>query len=292
KYTPSGVAGGPGPRACRAAIRTRADCSADQCSILINDLVFLRRHYRRASTLRESTSYFTGWLPLKWPGQTQKLIWRKIMNRFKIGAFLGVALALALPAFLAAAPASSPPDRKPDGDSEKSDGGKSDGGKFEPFKSESVSSNGSVTIGGQSIAYQAIAGTLIVHPKDWDDVPQDPKSDRDSPAAATEGTDAKNPNAEASMFYVAYFKSGGGQRPITFLYNGGPGSATVWLHLGAFGPRHIVTATDAHTPAAPYSLVNNGSSLLDATDLVFIDAPGTGFSRIAGKDKGKAFFGA
>jgi carboxypeptidase C (cathepsin A) len=213
------------------------------------------------------------------------------MNRFKIGAFLGAVLALALPAFLAAAPASNPPDRKPDSDSEKSDGGKSDGGKFEPFKSESVSSNGTVTIGGQSIAYQAIAGTLIVHPKDWDDVPRDPKADRGNPPGGDEGGEGRNPTAEASMFYVAYFKNGGGSRPVTFIYNGGPGSATVWLHMGAFGPRRIVTATDAHTPAAPYSLINNGSSLLDASDLVFIDAPGTGFSRIAGKDKEKAFYG-
>jgi carboxypeptidase C (cathepsin A) len=212
------------------------------------------------------------------------------MNRFKIGAFLGAALALALPAFLVAAPASSPPDKKPENDTEKSDGGK-DGGKFEPFKSESVSSNGTVTIGGQSIAYQAIAGTLIVHPKDWDDVPRDPKADRGNPSGGDEGGEGRNPTAEASMFYVAYFKNGGGSRPVTFIYNGGPGSATVWLHLGAFGPRRIVTATDAHTPAAPYSLINNGSSLLDASDLVFIDAPGTGFSRIAGKDKEKAFYG-
>jgi carboxypeptidase C (cathepsin A) len=213
------------------------------------------------------------------------------MNRFKIGAFLGAAFALALPAFLAAAPASSPPDRKSDSDSEKSDGGKSDGGKFEPFKSESVSSNGTVTIGGQSIAYQAIAGTLIVHPRDWDDVPRDPKADRGNPSGGDEGGEGRNPTAEASMFYVAYFKNGGGSRPVTFIYNGGPGSATVWLHMGAFGPRRIVTATDAHTPAAPYSLINNASSLLDASDLVFIDAPGTGFSRIAGKDKEKAFYG-
>src|ERR1700727_3578988 len=117
------------------------------------------------------------------------LIWRTIMNRFKIGAFLGVALALALPVLLAAAPASSPPDRKPEGDPEKSDGGK-----FEPFKSESVTSNGTVTIGGQSIAYQAVAGTLIVHPKDWDDVPRDPKADRGNPAAGDDGA-AKNPTA-------------------------------------------------------------------------------------------------
>jgi carboxypeptidase C (cathepsin A) len=93
------------------------------------------------------------------------------------------------------------------------------------------------------------------------------------------------------MFYVAYFRSGGGPRAVTFFYNGGPGSSTMWLHMGAFGPRRIVTATDAHTPAAPYSVVSNAFSLLDATDLVFIDAPGTGFSRIAGKDKEKAFFG-
>jgi carboxypeptidase C (cathepsin A) len=144
-----------------------------------------------------------------------------------------------------------------------------------------------VNVGGQSISYQAIAGTLIVHPKGWDDVPRDPKTEKEG---ANEG-DSKNPNAEASMFYVAYFKTGGGPRPVTFLFNGGPGSATLWLHMGAFGPRRVVTATDAHTPAAPYSLVNNASSLLDVTDLVFIDAPGTGFSRISGKDKDKAFFG-
>jgi carboxypeptidase C (cathepsin A) len=209
------------------------------------------------------------------------------MNRCKIGAFLGAALMLALPAFLAAAPASGPAeDKKPEGDSQRSDAGK-----FEPFKSESVTSNGTVTIGGQSIAYQAVAGTLIVHPKDWDDVPRDPKADRANPAGGDEGAEGKNPAAVASIFYVAYFKNGAASRPVTFIYNGGPGSATVWLHMGAFGPRRIVTATDAHTPAAPYSLVNNASSLLDASDLVFIDAPGTGFSRIAGKDKEKAFYG-
>jgi carboxypeptidase C (cathepsin A) len=211
------------------------------------------------------------------------------MSRFKFGACVGLALALALPAYLAAAAgAPPPPDKKPDGESEKTDA-KADAGKFQPFRPESVSSTGTVTVGGQAISYQAIAGTLVVHPKDWDDVPRDPKADK-GPGQGEEAD--KNPTAEASMFYVAYFKSGGGNsRPVTFVYNGGPGSATVWLHMGAFGPRRIVTASDAHTPAAPYSLTNNGSSLLDATDLVFIDAPGTGFSRIAGKDKEKAFFG-
>ena len=78
---------------------------------------------------------------------------------------------------------------------------------------------------------------------------------------------------------------------MTFLYNGGPGSSTVWLHMGAFGPRRVVTRDDSHTPAAPYSLIENAYSLLDASDIVFIDAPGTGFSRVAGKDKEKAFYG-
>ncbi len=162
--------------------------------------------------------------------------------------------------------------------------------RFEPFKPEATTSTGTVSSGGQSIAYRAIAGTLVIHPKGWDDVPRDPKPERDA-AAGEEGGDAKNPTAEASMFYVAYFKNGTSPRPITFLYNGGPGSASVWLHMGAFGPRRVVTSTDAHTPAAPYALVNNDSTLLDVSDLVFIDAPGTGFSRIAGKDKEKAFYG-
>src|SRR6266700_3168366 len=79
------------------------------------------------------------------------------------------------------------------------------------------------------------------------------------------------------MFFVAYTADGAeaGRRPLTFLFNGGPGSASLWLHMGAFGPRRIVTATDSHTPAAPYSIVNNDACLLDATDLVFIDASGS-----------------
>jgi carboxypeptidase C (cathepsin A) len=153
--------------------------------------------------------------------------------------------------------------------------------KPEQFKPEQQQTKGSVTIGGKAIEYDAYAGTLVVHPKDWDDVPQNADPD------------PKNKTPEASMFYVAYFKSDtkGAPRPVTFFYNGGPGSSTVWLHMGAFGPKRVVTADDTHTPAAPYNVVNNEYSLLDATDLVFIDAPGTGFSRLSGKDKEKAFYG-
>jgi carboxypeptidase C (cathepsin A) len=163
----------------------------------------------------------------------------------------------------------------------KPDAAKPEAAKAEEFKPEQQASKGSVTIGGNVINYDAYAGTLVVHTKDWDDVPQNADPD------------PKNKAPEASMFYVAYFKSDtkGAPRPVTFLYNGGPGSSTVWLHMGAFGPKRVVTADDTHTPAAPYSVVNNDYSLLDVSDLVFVDAPGTGFSRISGKDREKAFYG-
>jgi len=149
---------------------------------------------------------------------------------------------------------------------------------------EEVWTEGSVTVDSETIPYCAVAGTLIVRPKGWDDAapPSSDKSDTD-----------KNPTAQASIFYAAYFKreTTATPRPITFLFNGGPGSATLWLHMGAFGPRRVDTADAAHAPAAPYRLVNNDKSLLDASDLVFIDAPGTGFSRISGDDKEAAFYG-
>ena len=156
------------------------------------------------------------------------------------------------------------------------------------FQPEEAGSDGTVTIGGHAIDYHAVVGTIVVHPKDWDDAPQKAEGEKDA-----DKSDDHNPTAEAAMSYVAYFKKGvaPGTRPVMFLYNGGPGSSTVWLHMGAFGPRRVVTLDDQHSPAAPYQLVNNEQSLLDATDLVFIDAPGTGFGRIAGPSKEKSFWG-
>jgi carboxypeptidase C (cathepsin A) len=156
------------------------------------------------------------------------------------------------------------------------------------FAPESASSDGSIAVEGQRVDYRAVAGTIVVHPKGWDDSAAREHADKDDKDLG----DASNPKAEASIFYVAYFKKGAPSagRPITFLYNGGPGSSTVWLHMGAFGPKRVVTKDDSHTPAAPYSLIDNAYSLLDATDVVFIDAPGTGFSRVAGKDKEKSFY--
>jgi carboxypeptidase C (cathepsin A) len=134
------------------------------------------------------------------------------------------------------------------------------------FRTATSTTAGSVTVEDKAIRYHAVAGLLIVRPKGWNDA---------------DAARAKSP--ESSMFYVAYFKDGESpaSRPITFLYNGGPGSPSVWLHMGAFGPKRVVTADHTHTAPAPYQLVNNDYSLLDASDLVFVDAPGTGFSRVA-----------
>ncbi len=125
-----------------------------------------------------------------------------------------------------------------------------------------------MTVGGAPIAYTATAGTLTI------------KNDKNEPIA--------------SQFYVAYTKTGAGdlsRRPLTFLYNGGPGSSTIWLHMGAFGPRRVATPDAQTAPPSPPELVNNDYSLLDKSDLVFVDAVGTGFSRIVGKGVPKDFFG-
>ncbi|MGH8275031.1 MAG: S10 family peptidase [Gammaproteobacteria bacterium] len=122
---------------------------------------------------------------------------------------------------------------------------------------------GSVTVEGDHINYKAIAGVMII------------KNDKGKPYT--------------SMSYFAYLKKGvknATDRPITFFYNGGPGSSTVWLHMLAYGPKIAVVGNGTLTPPAPYKFVNNDYSLLDATDEVFIDAPGTGYGRVLGKDKG------
>jgi carboxypeptidase C (cathepsin A) len=153
--------------------------------------------------------------------------------------------------------------------------------------------DGSVTVGGETINYTAVAGTLTVGSTDAQDatigfdgklLPGSGEKAPDKPEDAP---------ATARIFYVAYFKKGAEaeKRPVTFLYNGGPGSASMWLHMGSFGPRRVVTTDTQHDEGAPYSIVSNQYSLLDVSDVVFIDAPGTGFSRIFGKDKEKAFWG-
>jgi carboxypeptidase C (cathepsin A) len=157
-----------------------------------------------------------------------------------------------------------------------------------------VTTQGTVDAGGQHIAYTAIAGTLTVGATDIQDAQLglDGKPQAGSQLALNEPKEPKDAAPLAHIFYVAYFKKDAkADRPITFFYNGGPGSSTVWLHMGSLGPKHVVTLGDQHLPAAPYKMVDNASSLLDVSDLVFIDMPGTGFGRLTGKDPEKAFWG-
>lgn len=134
-----------------------------------------------------------------------------------------------------------------------------------PVKEKSSVTTHSVTIKGRTITYKATAGTLTI---------------RDDDGKPT-----------ASVFYVAYTANPGAHRPVTFLYNGGPGSASLWLHMGSFGPVRVTTQQPDATGPAPYTYGPNDESLLDKTDLVFIDAIGTGYSRPLGDTKGSAFWG-
>ncbi len=123
----------------------------------------------------------------------------------------------------------------------------------------------SVTIGGQTISYTARAGTMIM--RDEEGKPR------------------------ASFFFTSYTKDGAdpSRRPVTYTFNGGPGSSSVWLHMGAFGPKRVVYADDeGHAAKPPYRTVDNEGSILDVTDLVFIDPVTTGYSRaIPFADAGK-----
>lgn len=158
-----------------------------------------------------------------------------------------------------------------------------------------VTTQGAVDAGGQHILYNAIAGTITVGATDTEDAQLgvDGKPEPGSALALSEPKDPKDAPPTARMSYFAYFKKDAKpeDRPITFLYNGGPGSSTVWLHMGSLGPKHVVTSGDQHLPAAPYRMVDNAYSLLDVSDLVFIDMPGTGFGRLLGKNPEKAFWG-
>src|SRR6266436_759808 len=98
---------------------------------------------------------------------------------------------------------------------------------------------------------------------------------------------------EAEMFFVAYTADGqdAAKRPLTFAFNGGPGSATIWLHMGALGPKRVVMQPDGFLPPAPYHIADNPYTLLDKSDVVFVDAIGTGFSRAANAEMSKKFLG-
>ncbi len=124
-----------------------------------------------------------------------------------------------------------------------------------------------ITIDGKLLKYSATAGRLPIKRGDG--------------------------RIEAEMFYVAYTLDGqdSARRPLTFAFNGGPGSASIWLHMGALGPRKVVLQPDGFMPPAPYRMEDNAYTLLDKSDLVLIDAIGTGFSRAADAEQFKKFWG-
>ena len=125
-----------------------------------------------------------------------------------------------------------------------------------------------LSLGGKTLHYTAAAGNLLI------------RGDDDQP--------------NASVFYVGYTLSGVTDprtRPVTFLYNGGPGSASMWLHMGSVGPVRVITSSPAASGSGPYEIVPNEYSLLDHSDLVFVDAVGTGYSRPVGKGVIRDFAG-
>jgi len=126
----------------------------------------------------------------------------------------------------------------------------------------------SITVGGTKLDYEATAGSLIL------------KDDEGKP--------------RASFFFIAYTRTGvpaGTARPLSFVFNGGPGSSSVWLHLGAIGPRRVLLEEHGKSLAPPYRLVDNEATPLEQTDLVFLDPVSTGYSRPAPGQDGKQFHG-
>lgn len=143
----------------------------------------------------------------------------------------------------------------------------SDEGHFDMTEVAPVVTHHQVTVSGKLLKYTATAGRL--------------------PIKSEEG------KIEAEMFFVAYTLDGqdAAKRPLTFAFNGGPGSASIWLHMGALGPRRVVLQADGSMPPAPYRVEDNASTALDKSDLVFVDAIGTGFSRAATPELLKKFWG-
>ncbi len=168
-----------------------------------------------------------------------------------------IALALTLSAFAAPVTAQETEDKP---------AAEKDAGKPIPPPEVSVTRHKG-TFGGQTISYTATAGETYLKGED--------------------GT------PRAAIFSTSYVKEPRDpSRPVTFLFNGGPGSGSVWLHMGAFGPKRVAIPSDGTDDGAPpYPIVDNPDSLLDVTDIVFIDPVGTGFSHALGKTDPKEFWG-
>ena len=160
-----------------------------------------------------------------------------------------------------------PPEQKPPAPQAVADKEKDKEEHFDMIEVPPIVTHHQISVDGQVLKYTATAGRLPIKRGDG--------------------------KIEAEMFYVAYSLDGqeAAKRPLTFAFNGGPGSASIWLHMGALGPRKVVLQPDGFMPAAPYHMEDNPYTLLDKSDLVLIDAIGTGFSRAADSEQFKKFWG-
>jgi carboxypeptidase C (cathepsin A) len=184
----------------------------------------------------------------------------------RFSAFV-IALSLAAPAAAADTPSSNAGDAPPPGAHAQADKDKDvDTAKASAEETEQPVKR-SISFRGHTLTYTATPGTLTIRNDDGE--------------------------AVASMFYTAYTlpSRDGRARPVTFLFNGGPGSSTMWLHMGSFGPMKVDASTPETIAGPPFRVVSNRDTLLDKTDLVFLDAITTGLSRPVGKAKPEDFFG-
>ena len=150
-----------------------------------------------------------------------------------------------------------------------------------PLKDNLVVTQHKVRIGGKEVKYTVTAGTMVL---------------KEEPADREKEWEGEKPRAQ--VFFIAYTRDSNGakstgrnsalaKRPLSFSFNGGPGSSSVWLHLGVLGPRRVVMTEEGELPRPPFELTDNQYSLLDETDLVFIDPVSTGYSRAADGQKPK-----
>src|SRR5574341_2278219 len=143
-------------------------------------------------------------------------------------------------------------------------------------KDQIVETHHPLTIGGQEIKYTVTAGTIVL------------KEEAEKKGEKAGEADGEKP--KASVFFIAYTRDDvedKTRRPLTFSFNGGPGSSSVWLHLGVLGPRRVVLTDDGELPPPPFRLTDNEYSILEETDLVFIDPVSTGYSRAVEGQKPK-----
>ncbi|MCX6925482.1 MAG: peptidase S10 [Verrucomicrobia bacterium] len=191
-----------------------------------------------------------------------------MQNKFPLTVGLATA-SLATALFAAEITSNAPPESASAAGRQSTKESAKESNKDRPKETEEklVQTEHSVTIGGQEIKYKASAGTILL--RDEDDKPT------------------------ASVFYIAYTREDLpiATRPVTFSFNGGPGASSVWMHLGLLGPRRVRLAEDGSALPPPYKLVDNEFSLLDETDLVFIDPVSTGYSRAIPPKEANKFHG-